>query len=259
MTVATKSDGETKRWSEFWHVTQRTVQRWGAAHERGEMPHYSNVPEILAWRHRAHKPPPEFMARCDEIEKNGIEAPPAKPQPEPDLDWQTFKKQANKRLDHAQIIAQMEEFAAFYQYKLERANDKGDKAEQSFYSGLFFDAANSIRQQKLAADKLGIEEGQLFTKAQLARFIRAFAFWSMRGVDGVLAEVCPKMPGVKSVNDGRNLLEPVLLSERFVKPFAKAARVESESALSGWMVETVKDAVDDYIENGAKEFEEVEK
>lgn len=228
----------------YYRVNERTIKRWNAK----AAPLHS-VEEMAKWSLTQKKLPQGFLARMREL--TGSNGTPA--EAKPNESWEKFK---TTNAGKPGLIPQMERFAAFFHEQLEAAFERSDKTDQKFYSELFFDASNSIRQQKLAADKLGIEEGQLFTKAQLARFIRAFAFWSMRGNDAVIAELCPKMvAGFKSVSDARDALEPLVLSERFVKPFAKAARVVSESSLSGWMVETIKDAIDDYIEDGAAEFD----
>jgi hypothetical protein len=250
----------TEDWAAFWRVTQRSIQKWIAAHKEGKMPMVSDVPAMLAWELNAKLQSQAFRARCAEIRAGGaaVSGPANTVAPKaPAADWEKFKSATEgKRFDPKKIIAQMEEFAGFFHYMLEQANVAGDQAKQRFYSDLFFDAANSIRQQKLAADKLGIEEGNLFSKDQLAKIIRAWAFWSFRGIDAELADLCPKLPGLKSVAQARAILEPVLLSVRFVKPFARAARVESESSLAPWIVETIADAVDDFIEEGAAAFKE---
>ncbi len=228
----------------YYRVNERTIKRWNAK----AAPLHS-VEEMAKWALTQKKLPQGFQARMREL--TGSNGTPA--EAKPNESWEKFK---TTNAGKPGLIPQMERFAAFFHEQLEAAFERSDKTDQKFYSELFFDASNSIRQQKLAADKLGIEEGQLFTKAQLARVIHALAFWSMRTVDADLADLCPKLPGLKSVAEVRAILEPALLSARFVKPFARAARVESESSLSGWMVETIKDAVDDYIENGAAEFDQ---
>lgn len=261
--MAAQEKFSSELWAEFWRVSQRAIQKWVASHKDGAMPHVSDIPGMLAWELTAKKQSQAFRARCAEIRVGGgtVTGPSAAQAEEPkkpDLDWQEFRATMGSRpkKEFSLLIQQMEEFAAFYHYKLERAHELGDKGDQRFFNDLFIETSNAIRQQKLAADKLGIEEGQLFTKAQLEKFIRAFVFWSMRAIDADLAaDPCKALLNLKSVEQVRAVREPRLLADRFVKPFARAARIESDSALSPWMVETVKDAVDDFIENGAKEFE----
>lgn len=260
--MAAQDKFNSGEWADFWRVSQRVIQKWVGVHKAGGMPHVSNVKEMLEWELTAKKQSQSFRARCAEIRAGaGSVIGPAAPEPKkPDLDWQQFRATMSSRpkKEFNLLIQQMEEFAAFYHYKLERAHEMGERGDQRLYNDLFIETSNAIRQQKLAADKLGIEEGQLFTKAQLDKFIRAFVFWSMRAIDAELAaDPCKALLNLKSVEQVRAVREPRMLADRFVKPFARAARVESDSALSPWMVETVKDAVDDFIEGGSAEFEKV--
>lgn len=229
--------------AQFFRVNERTIKRW-----RAKAAPLHSVEEMSKWMLTQKRIPAGAVARMGELTGKAPDGTTPR-----NAAWLKFKAE---HPEPKSLVQQTELFAAFFKLQLDDALDRGHKGDQKFFSEQFFDASNSIRQQKLAADKLGIEEGQLFTKEQLQRVFRAWTFWAMRGADDILAECCPRSLDLKTVPQARAIWEPAILSQRFVKPFAKASRVESESSLSPWMVETMKDAVDDFIENGAKEFEE---
>jgi hypothetical protein len=54
----------------------------------------------------------------------------------------------------------------------------------------------------------------------------------------------------------RKAIEPGLIEARSLSPFVLATRVSGGSALPEWAVAVVKDTVDDYVEDGAKLFEQ---
>lgn len=233
------------------------------------MPLASDVPAMLKWELSAKRAPEKFSARCAELRAKNhrsvlSSSAPADPDSPPpvrhsaDPEWDEFRRSiaaSGGPKDHASQIRDLEVFRDGYAFKLERAIERGDEADVKHWNTLLIDTSNAIRQAKLAADKLGIDEGELFPKADLARVIRAFAFWAMRAIDADLADLCPRLTGLAYVEEVRAILEPALLSNRFVKPFARAARVDSESSLAPWMVETLRDAVDDYIEKGSSAFD----
>lgn len=256
--MTANGEGYKKLWADHWATTLRGIYRWEQAHREGKMPHFSDVPAMLVWVLTARGLTEETKARAAAIRSGEYvipEMPEPPPPPEPTAAWTKFKE-ARQKKGHAEQLGDLEAFRDFYASKLGEAIDLNQISEIKLYNELLLDTANSIRQQKLAADKLGIEEGRLYTKEQLRAIIRAWAFWAMRGVDTDLPDLCKNVVGVKSVDEARRITEPILLSARFLKPFAKAARVDGESELAPWIVAEMREAVDDYLENGAEKFQE---
>jgi hypothetical protein len=252
----------TARWADFWRVTQRTIQRWRIAATRGEMPSPDQIDEMLQWQLTASRPPGDFVKRCSEIRLK--RAHPAatgaasyRGAGPVDPEWQKFRETlaASGPKDHQAQIRDLEVFRDGYAYKLELAINRGAEAEIKQWNALLIDTSNAIRQAKLAADKLGLEAGELLPRPVVEHLLRALAYWNLRGIDAHLDALSRRLLNLSFPEEARRILEPELLSSRFLHPFARAAKVASHHALPPWAVATLRDATDDLLENGAAEFD----
>jgi hypothetical protein len=232
-----------KEIAEFWNVTDRTVKTWRAKGAPVE-----DDDGMAKWL-RAHP-----ACITDGVRKRLRDFTSLS---SVDPDWEEFQKAAIEQTDDdpkkaMAMIAKARSFAAF---KFEKASAVNDQDGIKFYADLLAKLEGTLHDAQLRAKKLGIDQGELVPRSEVERILRAWAFWSMRSVDADLADLCPKLTGLAQVNDARAVLEPALLSARFLKPFVRASRISSPAAVPGWMVAIVQDAVDDYIEDGAREFE----
>jgi hypothetical protein len=242
-----------------FRCSTRTVKRYRA---RGAPLHDKD--KMIAWAKTQAK-----QAISDatwevlrEHEKKMLGQQPEQPQPDKKVikrDWTAFKADLATEgpRDHQAQMRDLESLLEYYRKRVEDAIATEQDTEVKFWNELYLDAFNTLRQQKLAADKLGLEEGQLFSKDQLEKILRALAYWSMRSIETDIPELRKQVIGLTDERQAHDILDSFLLSNRFLKPFAKASRIESESTLAPWIAETMKDAVDDYIENGVAEFDKV--
>ena len=80
----------------------------------------------------------------------------------------------------------------------------------------------------------------------------------MHEIDAMLTELTPKLaalaPGI-TAPQVRAVLEPAALDARMLRPFAHACKIASPLSLPGWTVAVARDAVDDFLENGAALFD----
>ena len=176
-----------------------------------------------------------------------------------DPDWEEFQRTTAGDVDDdpKKAMAAVARARAFAAFKFDKAAKENNRDDLKFFADLVAKLDSTLHDQQLRAKKLGIDAGDLVPRSEVERIARAWVFWAMRAVDADLAELCPKLTGLAQVNDVRGVLEPALLSNRFLKPFARAARIASPSAVPDWLVAILRDACDDYIENGAEEFKDV--
>ncbi len=244
-----------------WAVSIKTVERWRADAAAGQMPALDDVPGMCRWA-LTRKGPKSFIERCRQLRTSGdlanVDAAgkgyvPDTSRDDLKLDWSEFTKQhpTSKPSDQAAQIQALEGELAFATFGLARSRERGDEAAQRKYADDMIKFSKAVKEQKLLADKLGVESGELLSKAEVMRILHAHAYWTMRGTDVALDALSRKLVNLAFPKDARAVLEPELLSIRFVQAYSQAVRTPAGNALPAWVRDAVRDAVDDFIENGA--------
>lgn len=153
----------------------------------------------------------------------------------------------------AESNSRLAKFTDYYASQLADMIKCNDPAGIEFW-GKQYRASEKIQQEGLIlAKKLGVDNGELLKKEDAETYLRAVAYWLVRGVDSAKRRLREHITATNS----DLVLDANLLAEVFVGPIARACRVDGPTALPGWAVETLADAVDDYVENGAEEFRAV--
>jgi hypothetical protein len=239
------------KWSVFWRVSRQSVGTWNRKHLAGQMPRCDDVTAMLAWEKMQVRKSPEFAARCKELRiERGEEVGP----PPVDEDWVKFREGqgATDPKDHKAQINTLEMFRDGYAMKLDDAMKRKDMPEIRRWNELLIETTNSIRQNKLAAEKLGLDQGDIISFAEMDRIIFAFGYWSMRAVDQHLDAIAAKLADLSPGFDKRTVravLEPELLSKRILVPFAKASKPSGVS-LPARAVAKLAQTVGDFLEDG---------
>lgn len=234
----------TNKWAHFWNVTQRTIQRWvknGLA--------VDNVPAMISWSRGQKRLPAGFVKRVAEMRmENGLDADP---------DWSEFEEQAAAapQADGSQHLDRLERYRDFFGFKLNKSIKAGDQDGIKFWEARFIAQEKAIRETKLLAEKLGLDNGETLRRNTEA-FVAGIAFWSMRSVDDLITYLAPRLVGLTYPEEVREVMEPVLLDARFVGPLARGSQVESATALPAWVPDVVRAAVGNYIEDGERAVDE---
>lgn len=242
----------------FWRVSHVTIHNWMAKHAEGKMPRVDDIPAMLEWerglpRGGRGRGSVTFVARCAELRVERGEKPPA---PKTDEAWIKYREGAGARdpAGHKEQIKSLEMFRDGYAMKLDDALARQDHAEVDRWNELLIKTTNSIRQNKLAADQLGLDRGDIISFDEMDRIIAAFGYWTMRAIEQHLDALSGKLaalsPGFEKKNV-RAVLEPELLSLRFLVPFAKSAK-PSGIALPARAVAKLKQTAGDYLEDGER-------
>lgn len=277
----------TRYWAEFWGVTMRTIQRW-----KKERLQVDNVDHMMRWGLGRQVLPDGFRAKVDEIRMRrqrepgslgydlpGItdvgpaaaaagESAPAEeaspvdqaepPKPlGPDPDYKEFLNQARDR-DGAES-KDLEHWRDYYEFKLQKAAAVGDRAEVRFCEERFMKFEEAIRKNRLLAARLGLDTGDLMSREAVEQMVRAIASRLNAGIHILINDLPEKLVGLTFPEEVADRLEDGLLRHGLMLPFAKAAGQASNIGLPKWLVEIMRDAIDDHIEEGAREFDEAAK
>lgn len=238
--------------AEFYRVTPRTIDRWRAR----EAP-LLDVAAMIEWAPNQKSLPDSFLARIAELK--AMQPGGKKTAMEGDADWQEFISQARSgdAKESLEKLALARDFASF---KFEKASRATDKDNMKFYAELLSKFEGVFHDAQLRARKLGIDEGELLPRSEVERITWAVAYWLLRATDQHLDAITSKLKALSPGLDAepvRAVLEPELLSCRFLEPFAKAARIQSGVGLPGWLFAKMRESAGDFLEAGEKQFDEV--
>lgn len=250
---------DTRTWADFWKVTLQTIRNWRREHVPFKDPKAMGV-----WALTQGRLPEEVRKKLAELDRAAAPASSrAKGKQgtifDEDPDWADYQKAKGATAKSADAAATdtLEEHRGLYAFKLQRATMRGDQPQAKFFTEQLIIFDKAIRENKLLADRLGIQSGETITREDSERWFRAWAFWTMRSFDLMLSDLVPQIsalaPSITS-EQARKAVEPALLEARMFRPFVQATKVASKSSLPSWAVEVVIDSVDDYIERGAELF-----
>jgi hypothetical protein len=237
-------------WAAHWGVTPQAIRDWL---RRDDMPMPHDVPGMVAWAATPGRKPRGLLAKAAKLrESQGVTEPGQK---YVDPDWSDFL--ANRPADASKDP--LEELRDYYQIKLRKANAAGDENSIRIYSELVIKYEKAIRDNKLAADRMGIEVGQLVPRADVERWAFGIAYWLMRSTDAALdtlsAKLAPLAPGLEAAKV-RATAEPFLLGSMILEPFARAS-IQAGIGLEPWLCDRMRKTCGDYLENGERSFDEL--
>ena len=223
------------------------------------MPHPHDVDQMLRWSLGPERKPAEFLKRATELRlKRERGSGQNSPLGAGDSDWQAFQTERASTpaaKDQAAQIQDLEEHLQFADFALRRARQRGDEHAQKKYADEVIKFSRAVKEQKLLAERLGLESGELLPRSTVELLFAAHAFWTMRSTDLALDALSRRLVNLSFPEEARAVLEPELLSMRFIAAYARAAQVASRSALPAWALDKLRDTVDDFIEHGAAHFD----
>lgn len=248
------------KWAKFWHVSRVTIYEWVAKTLEGRMPAADNVPAMLRWEKENPSKQAKFAARCAQLRAEAGEEPE---KPKEDRTWIAFRESfgAGGAADHKAQLKSLEMFRDGYALKLDEALRTSDNGAVKRWNELLIETTNAIRQNQLAAEKLGINHGDIISFAEMDRIIWALGFWLLRSTDLHLDALALKLAALSPGFDPkavRAVLEPELLSNRFLVPFAKASKASGVS-LPARAIEKLKTVCGDFLDRGEEAFHEAQR
>ncbi len=125
------------------------------------------------------------------------------------------------------------------------------------YSRLYRELNGAVVANRLAQAKLGIDTGELIARAEFARLVYAIASRAALGIQRTRDKVAPTLVHLDT-EEVAERLEPTLIAELFMAPFARAANLAAGVGLPSWIVDEIRRAVADHVASGAAELAAVQ-
>lgn len=247
-------------------MDRRTVQRWLKAGlpvaRPPEMAQFilamkrpadgprSKAEEMLLQEHRDRGNPEKEKKRLP-ANNEAAPATEAEPPKRPD-------PLSKEEIDSADVDLERASKITFI--RLDRAINEGDQSSIRFWNGEFIRLQKAIREEQSHARKMGVDEGQLLSKGEVCRLVWALGFWLCRGIDQDLFALAPKLLNLSFEEEAHAVLDRFFMRARFLAPLTKATTCPSGVTLPVWLVDTIREAVEDFYEPDGdeeeKEFEE---
>jgi hypothetical protein len=208
----------------------------------------------LKWADGRERLPQGFAERCEELKEKakgvGIPATAAE-------DWSEFELLIRTESPQEAMvkITKARDWAYF---KLEKAAKADDKKGVKFYGDLLGKMEAILHDAILRAKRLGLDSGELLPRPEIERILWALAYWILRSTDQHLDAISAKLTKLSAGLDDarvRAVLEPELLSQRFLGPFAQAAKLQNGVGLPQWVVAKMRESAGDFLEGGEKQFD----
>lgn len=157
--------------------------------------------------------------------------------------------------DASNVIPSLRHRRAFADYKLGLAQSRGDLSGVKDATDALKLISSVLYDEELLSSRLGREAGEMLPRPAAEALIAALAYWSLRAVDGHLDHLSRRLINLAFPEEARAILEPELLSSRFLVPFARSAAHAARNSLPSWALAKLRDTTDDYLEHGAAHFD----
>jgi hypothetical protein len=157
--------------------------------------------------------------------------------------------------DASNVIPSLRHRRAFADYKLGLAQSRGDLSGVKDATDALKLISSVLYDEETLSSRLGREAGEMLPRPAAEALIAALAYWSLRAVDGHLDHLSRRLINLSFPEEARAILEPELLSSRFLVPFARSAAHAARNSLPSWALEKLRDTTDDYLEHGAAHFD----
>ena len=281
--------------SKFWAVHLRTAQKWlssvpavpvgdsvamlawfaafpSASQNKFARSFRRRVAElrIYAERHPGQPLPslaiPESTAERTDLSQPAsptlIPAIPGLPKvaaPSPlDPDYATFlQSHPAPPPDATNVIPSLRHRRAFADHKLGLAQSRGDLSGIKDATDALKLISSVLYDEETLASRLGRESGDTLPRPAAEALIADFAYWALRSIDGHLDHLSRRLINLAFPEEARAILEPELLSARFLVPFSRAGATPARNALPPWVIAKLRDTVDDYLDHGAAHFDQL--
>jgi hypothetical protein len=159
--------------------------------------------------------------------------------------------------DASNVIPSLRHRRAFADYKLGLAQSRGDLSGVKDATDALKLISSVLYDEETLSSRLGREAGEMLPRPAAEALIAALAYWSLRAVDGHLDHLSRRLINLSFPEEARAVLEPELLSSRFLVPFARSAAHAARNSLPSWALAKLRDTTDDYLEHGAAHFDVV--
>jgi hypothetical protein len=144
----------------------------------------------------------------------------------------------------------LEEMRDYYGEQLDATtkSDSVDREDVKFWNDLLLKADESLRRSEAHAKKLGVDKGELLSRGEVERIMRAM-FWAGNACCEKFAKQIAQKLSNKEPAEIYDILAPLLTSLTLFEALKKVAKPPGEVNLPDWFVDCAATEETQYIEH----------
>lgn len=262
LAISLSRGAHTRERAAFWRVSLRTMQNMLA--ERPPVP-VDDTDAMIRWYAALPSATQSKLTRALvtrimelRLERERITGAPIIM----DADYADFERDHATATPDNDRIAKLKRLADYAVFKIERATKARDLSALSDAQNLLARISSTLHDEELRAQKLGRALGNLLPQESAESLARALAYWLLRSIDAVLADVCPRIATASASGqlfreEVRALIEPTLLAHRLLEPLARASKHPAALALPVWWIDALRSGLAATLEDGARAFDDL--
>lgn len=140
-----------------------------------------------------------------------------------------------------------EELRDEYFAELQTAKDAMDEEREKVALNAYLKIDKQIREAEAHAKKLGLDRGEMLSRDEVCRIIRASTYAGNACIEGILEQVSEKVSAMDTPEQVYNFLKPIILGGRLFAGFSKVRKTPGEINVPDWLCDTWQDSADDYL------------
>lgn len=141
-----------------------------------------------------------------------------------------------------------EELRDDYFEELQKAKDEGDEEREKVALNAYLKIDKQMRESQAHAIKLGIDSGEILSRAEVCRIIRASCYAGNACVEAVVEQIAEKLCAMESPEQIYKFLSPIILGGRLFAGMSKVIHTTGAPHVPAWYVEAMQDSADDYLQ-----------
>jgi uncharacterized protein Usg len=121
-----------------------------------------------------------------------------------------------------------------------------------FWDKRYQAAVKAKHAAELHEKKLGLEKGEILGREQFRHLVDVMIFHLLRGIEAEGKDLAPRLLELSFVEEVHHRLTEHRVMSRILVPFIKMAEAAGPLGVPGFVVEQIKDRVDQYVQDGGR-------
>lgn len=144
-------------------------------------------------------------------------------------------------------IKTAEELRDEYLEELQIAKDEEDEEREKITLNAYLKIDKQLREAALAAQKLGIESGEMIAREEVERIIKVMVYAGNACVKGAISQMAQKLAALDSPKEVEKVLAPAVLGGRIFEGFLKVSKAAGPSLVPAWLVNAMQSEGKQYL------------
>lgn len=149
-----------------------------------------------------------------------------------------------------QTVEEIEKDILRYTNDQHRAEREGNREALEYATNQKLKFQKALIEVRMRLKKMGEESGKQISKPEFEQIISAMASRAALGVHQLIQKISLDVCESETAEEAIGKLEPLVLAELFVDPFVRAAGLAAGCGMPAWVVDGIKTAIGDHIEDG---------